>query len=83
MKCIGCGAQTKEPAAFAIMADQDLKALKATPDLRGRGSFHAAAVCGDCFRDPAHRKRKLKAHYALPADVRRMVGAAGSANIGG
>jgi hypothetical protein len=82
MKCIGCGVQTKAPAAYAIMSDEDLKKLKAKPAVRGKGRFHAATVCDLCFRDPSHRKRTLKAHYALPDDVGRMLGRAGSSSIG-
>lgn len=84
MKCIGCSVETKTPAAFAIMQEQDLEALKATPSKKGKGRFHAAPVCDLCFHDPAHRKRKLKAHFALPADLDRMLRLAGSSSrIGG
>jgi len=78
MKCIGCSTTLKTPAAYAIMGEDTLAKLKAKPDVKGPGKFHAAACCQACFVDPKHRKRTLKAHFALPADVKRLVFHAGS-----
>ena len=84
MKCIGCGTDVKNtPAAYAIMSKSDLGALKVQPAVKGPGSFHAAPVCEKCFKDPANRKRKIKAHFSMPGDVKRMLGVAGSSSIGG
>lgn len=78
--CVGCG-EVAIPAAFAIMHPADApKGRK--PDAQGRSGFAGYATCVLCFTEPEHRKRKLKAHFAMPGDVARMVGAAGSSSIG-
>jgi hypothetical protein len=48
----------------------------------GDGWTHVP-VCDACHRDPAHRKRKIKAHFFPAADADAAVAAAGSSNIGG
>jgi hypothetical protein len=82
--CVGCESplDQRTVAAFAIMHERDLADGELTAHIKGAGRFHAAAVCGDCYTDPSHRKRDLKAHYAMPEDVARMLGRAGSSSIG-
>ena len=78
MTCIGCDAViATAPAAFAIMHDRDVPEGKAA-NITGAGPFCGYAICLECFTDPAHRRRLLKGHFAIPSDVERMVGAAGS-----
>jgi hypothetical protein len=79
MKCIGCDSELAAPAAYAIMHGADMPAGM-TPDVTGPGAFMAFAVCLGCFVNPSVRARPLKAHFALPSDVERMVGAAGSSS---
>lgn len=84
MKCIGCDEET-EPAAYAIMHQDTFLELGMAAALTGpvwpgndQRRFAAAPVCGPCHRDPAHRKRLLKAHFATPAMVNVALAAAGS-----
>lgn len=81
--CAGCRT-TSEPAAYAIMHERDLAKIKKVKITKGPRSFHAAPVCQECFTNPANRKRKLKAHFSMPQDLKRMLAAAGSSSsIGG
>lgn len=91
VKCIGCDIEVEEVkiGAYALMNEGTYMALGITPTVLGvgkqggTGRFHAAPVCVACHIDPANRKRKLKAHFALPAQLPSMLKRAGSSgNIG-
>lgn len=79
MTCIGCDANVGDtPAAYAIMHEKDFAALGIAPMIMGNDKFHAAPVCQMCFVKPTMQKRPLKAHFALPRDVERLLMRAGS-----
>ena len=84
MTCIGCNADLDEPAAFAIMSEAQFLELQVAPTYMGESGFHAGPVCQGCFADPSQRDRPLKAHFALPGQVKRMTELAGTTGrIGG
>lgn len=84
------GTITKEmrpaPAAYALMHLADITAAGKAPDVEGPGEFHAVGVCKQCYEDPAHRTRPIKAHFSPPGERQLwiMLGTAGSSDqIGG
>lgn len=74
------------PAAYALMHANDIMAANRSPDVRGPADFHAVGVCKQCYDDPSHRTRQIKAHFSPPNQRQLwiMLGTAGSnSDIGG
>lgn len=86
MDCAGCFTTINgTPAAFAIMNLKDIADLGMDPTHEGptwpgepNRRFGAVPVCEKCYTVPTSRKRKLKAHFALPEGLRVALGMAGS-----
>ena len=67
--CSGCGAIGEHPWV-GIGKDEE------------SGTWAAFPVCDRCFRDPAHRQRVLKYHFAPKAQAAIALAHAGSATLG-
>lgn len=80
MRCIGCDQEflMPLPAAWAVMHQKTFEELQIAPTLLGRSEFHGAPICRECYVDPAHRTRVVKAHFALPGTEGLLVSRAGS-----
>ncbi len=69
--CPGCG---------TVLGDTDYSHVGIIRD--EDGSFTAFPVCDPCFKDPAHRKYKLKMHF-FPRSMKGVaLERAGSTDIG-
>ena len=66
--CIGCGTEGRMPVV-AVMRDGD--------------DWSAQPVCSACWRDPAHRKAPIKAHFFQRHEAAQALAHAGSSSIGG
>ena len=67
--CAGCGARSATHPWVGVMREGD--------------AFVSVPVCEDCWRDPGHRKVKLKAHFFPAKDAAFAVSRAWATSLGG
>lgn len=69
--CSGCGGMSESHPWVGVTRDQE------------SGQFAAFPVCGECHKNPEHRKVVLKMHFFSKDAAKVAVARAGSPNIGG
>lgn len=68
-ECAGCGARAGRHPWVGIRHVEG-------------GGFEALPICQECWQDPAHRKRPIKAHFFPESQKLSALKHAGSSSIG-
>lgn len=79
--CATCGANGGSHPIVAMVALSELPS--GIIPLKSNSGWAALSICGACHRDPAHRSRKIKAHFFGRAQLDQALTHAGSESIGG
>lgn len=77
-RCVGCEAKSRRHPIVAVARRGDVQGDRVGEE----GEFAAHPVCDACWRDPAHRRQPIKAHFFPRGQERGALASAGSDSIG-